>query len=328
MMPSSRIVVFATVLIGGLILLAGAALAQDAETARKKCVEFSFPENTAAHERCVKQLMQSMGGGAPAKSAEASKIVGATPPAPALTDVQREEKYWDEARAVGNKEAFEAYLDLYPKGRYAGLARASVVRFNTQLGAAVKSVAAKSSPGQKADRKLAEGQGEMSVENRFLKQLEYKKNNKPVFIALDEFLVNLPGKSGEHYLQTKLVLRTGDASIEKRIYEVLPLVRNSVLAVLSARTVTELATVDGKVSMANDVALVINAIIEPQLTAIFILQQDSSPADRRNLERTRAEPAGGASYSAVAREAAAQFWKVTAMDLPVQAVLYNSLVMQ
>jgi hypothetical protein len=30
----------------------------------------------------------------------------------------------------------------------------------------------------------------------------------------------------------------------------------------------------------------------------------------------------------VAKEAAAQFWKVTEMDLPVQAVLFNALVMQ
>jgi len=29
-----------------------------------------------------------------------------------------------------------------------------------------------------------------------------------------------------------------------------------------------------------------------------------------------------------AKEAAAQFWKVTEMDLPVQAVLFNKFVMQ
>ena len=183
-----------------------------------------------------------------------------------------------------------------------------------------------------ADKKHAEEESEKSVENRLMKQLEHKKDNKPpVFIALDDFLVNLPGKGGEHYLQTKLVLRTADAATEKRINEFLPLVRDRILAVLSARTVTELATVEGKEAMAKDVALVINAIIEPQLTAIFILQQDPSTADLRNLERLRAIPtetAGGASYSAVAKEAAAQYWKVTEMDLPVQGVLFNSLVMQ
>ncbi len=178
----------------------------------------------------------------------------------------------------------------------------------------------------------AEEESEKSVEKRLMKQLERKKDNKPpVFITMDEFLVNLPGKGGEHYLQTKLVLRTADTGTEKRITEFLPLVRDRVLAVLSARTVAELATVEGKDAMAKDIALVINAIIEPQLTAIFILQQEPSTADLRNLERLGAIPretAGGASYSAVAKEAAAQFWKVTQMDLPVQAVLFNALVMQ
>lgn len=181
-------------------------------------------------------------------------------------------------------------------------------------------------------QKRAEEESEKSVEKRLMKQLERKKDNKPpVFITMDEFLVNLPGKGGEHYLQTKIVLRTADNSTEKRITDFLPLVRDRVLAVLSARTVAELATVEGKDAMSKDIALVINAIIEPQLTAIFILQQEPSTADLRNLERLGAIPretAGGSSYSAVAKEAAAQFWKVTAMDLPVQAVLFSALVMQ
>lgn len=181
-------------------------------------------------------------------------------------------------------------------------------------------------------KRLAAEESDRSVEKRLMKQLERKKDNKPpVFITMDEFLVNLPGKGGEHYLQTKIVLRTADTSTEKRITDFLPLVRDRVLAVLSARTLAELATVEGKDAMAKDIALVINAIIEPQLTAIFILQQEPSTVDLRNLERLGAIPretAGGSSYSAVAKEAAAQFWKVTAMDLPVQAVLFSSLVMQ
>lgn len=181
-------------------------------------------------------------------------------------------------------------------------------------------------------QRLAAEESDKSVEKRLMKQLESKKVNKPpVFIAMDEFLVNLPGKGGEHYLQTKIVLRTADSATEKRIIDFLPLVRDRVLTVLSARSVSELATIEGKDAMAKDIALVINAIIEPQLTAIFILQQEPSTADLRNLERLGAIPresSSGNAYSAVAKEAAAQFWKVTAMDLPVQAVLFGALVMQ
>lgn len=175
-------------------------------------------------------------------------------------------------------------------------------------------------------------ESEQSVEARLKKQLEARKENKaPIFVPMDEFLVNLPGGGGEHYLQAKLVLRTADANTEARIKAFLPMVRDRVIAVMSSRSVDELATVEGKDAMARDIALVINAIIEPQLTAIYILQQEPRTADLKNLERLGAIPkqtAGGGAYSAMAKEAAAQFWRVTEMDLPVQAVLFNSLVMQ
>jgi formylglycine-generating enzyme required for sulfatase activity len=47
-----------------------------------------------------------------------------------LTEAQKEEKFWDEAKAVGNREAFEAYLSTYPKGRYVSLAKATIARLN------------------------------------------------------------------------------------------------------------------------------------------------------------------------------------------------------
>ena len=50
--------------------------------------------------------------------------------APELTAAQQEEKFWDDTKAVGNKEAFDAYLDSYPKGRYANLARANLARWS------------------------------------------------------------------------------------------------------------------------------------------------------------------------------------------------------
>jgi formylglycine-generating enzyme required for sulfatase activity len=45
---------------------------------------------------------------------------------PELSATQLEEKFWDEAKGVGNREAFEAYLSTYPKGRYVSLAKAAI----------------------------------------------------------------------------------------------------------------------------------------------------------------------------------------------------------
>lgn len=183
---------------------------------------------------------------------------------------------------------------------------------------------------QEAKRKQAEL--EATPEYQLRKQLEFRKENKPPrFVKMEEFTVNLPGRGGEHYLQTNIVLRTGDPETENRIRSFLPVIRDKVILVLSSRPMDQLATVEGKNILAREIAMVINAIIEPQLTAIYILQQRLESADIRNLERIGAIPkqaTAGEKLSQAAIEAAAQYWKVTEMDLPVQAVLFDKLVMQ
>jgi flagellar basal body-associated protein FliL len=169
-------------------------------------------------------------------------------------------------------------------------------------------------------------------ENILKKQLADRKENKaPIYIPMDEIVVNLPGRGGEHYLQTKIVLRTSDSDTEKKITEFLPLIRDKVISVLSSRQMQELATVEGKTMMAKEVALVINSIISPQLTAIYVLQQQPSTADIQNLERLNVVPketSTGQKISTEAANAAAAFWNITEMDLPVQAVLFSTFVMQ
>ncbi len=95
---------------------------QDAELARKKCLEFGFKKKTPPHGTCMDQFRQATGAGkAPAQPSTT---------APLISSVQLEEKFWDATMAVANKEAFEAYLDNYPRGRYAGLARANITRID------------------------------------------------------------------------------------------------------------------------------------------------------------------------------------------------------
>ena len=50
---------------------------------------------------------------------------------PQLTATQREDAFWEDAKSVGNKEAFESYLSSYPRGRYVGLAKANIARLPT-----------------------------------------------------------------------------------------------------------------------------------------------------------------------------------------------------
>lgn len=50
---------------------------------------------------------------------------------PALTPEKKEDKFWEDAKLIGNKEAVEAYLAQYPAGRYAALAKAYLTRLLT-----------------------------------------------------------------------------------------------------------------------------------------------------------------------------------------------------
>ena len=169
-------------------------------------------------------------------------------------------------------------------------------------------------------------------ENILKKQLmERKENAPPIYIPMEEMIVNLPGRGGEHYLQTKIVLRTADSGTESKIKQFEPVIRDKIITVLSSRQMQELATVEGKTMMAREIALVINSIIAPQITAIYVLQQQPSTADMQNLERIGAMPketSSGQKISGEAARAAAEFWNVTEMDLPVQAVLFSTFVMQ
>ena len=149
-----------------------------------------------------------------------------------------------------------------------------------------------------AKKKKEAEEAEQTLESRLKAQMQFKKENKaPTFVKMDPFTVNLPSKGGEHYLQVEMFLRVSE----------------------------------GKEILGKEIALVVNSIIEPQLTAIYVLQQQPSTADLRNLERIGAMPkdaSATAQMTQVAREAAAQFWRISEMDLPVQGVLFKSFIMQ
>ena len=102
--------------------IGSAVSAQDIAAAKRKCVEWGFKQKTAAYEDCVRQNLKTPGSGAPPKA-----------PAPGLTDSYREDVFWADTRKADNKTAYEAYLKQYPRGRYAGLARANLTRLSEEI---------------------------------------------------------------------------------------------------------------------------------------------------------------------------------------------------
>ena len=88
----------------------------------QSCAQLGFKPGSQGHTNCVNQNSGAGGNkAAPKPAAKAPVLV-----IPELTAAQREDKFWDDAKAIGNKEAYQGYLNSYPVGRYADLAKANL----------------------------------------------------------------------------------------------------------------------------------------------------------------------------------------------------------
>lgn len=75
-----------------------------------------------------------------------------TAPAPAMPDeASREDRFWEDAKAPDNVEGYQAYLTLYPTGRYAGLAKAHINRLQGRGGSAAGTRVASSRDASSSD---------------------------------------------------------------------------------------------------------------------------------------------------------------------------------
>jgi flagellar FliL protein len=79
-----------------------------------------------------------------------------------------------------------------------------------------------------------------------------KEKKPPVFVPLEAFTVNLTGE-GDHYLQVGIVLQAVDEAAVDDIKQQMPLIRNRLLLLLSAKTATELVTPEGKQKLSNQI---------------------------------------------------------------------------
>ena len=75
----------------------------------------------------------------------------------------------------------------------------------------------------------------------------------PVFAQIDSFTVNLQADGGEQFLQTAFTLQVGSQADLDAIKLYLPQVRSRVLLLLSSKRGAEIATVEGKKKLADEI---------------------------------------------------------------------------
>jgi flagellar protein FliL len=85
-----------------------------------------------------------------------------------------------------------------------------------------------------------------------------KKAEKPEFVVLDSFTVNLQPENGEQYLQIALTLQVSSLEQVELIKTNMARVRSRVLLLLSSKKASELSSTEGKGLLAKEIIAAVN----------------------------------------------------------------------
>jgi flagellar FliL protein len=151
--------------------------------------------------------------------------------------------------------------------------------------------------GKAADAGDEEGDEPPAKVEKAKKAKKEHDDAPPVFVKLDAFTVKLQTEQQEAYLQAVPELRVLDAHIGDKIKQYTPEIRHKLLLILSGKRASDISTPQGVQTLANEMRVTINGILEP-------------PAPRRKGKEPEA-PGDQAGP-----------------DDPVQAVLFTSFIVQ
>ena len=127
----------------------------------------------------------------------------------------------------------------------------------------------------------------------------------PVYLPLDNMVVNLADPGGERVAQVGITFELRDAAAAETVKQFLPTIRSGVLLLVSQKTSEEMLQREGKEKLAND-----------------ILREAARPFGGMEGEEEAEPPKAGAAKSRKSSN------KVRPGDLPVQRVLFSSFIVQ
>lgn len=187
-------------------------------------------------------------------------------------------------------------------------------------------------PPLNSHRRSTEIIDEPQPDNRIQENIVYRRAKfNPVFLKLDPFYINLPPIGSNNKLEVELYLRVANISVEVELKKFLPIVQDRIITVLSSQSYEVVAPYDGKAIAGKEIALAVNSIIDPQLTAIYILQQKPTNSDLANLERIGVMPKGMAltiQKSQLIHEAMTILPRLKETDLLVLGVFFKTFILK
>jgi len=136
-----------------------------------------------------------------------------------------------------------------------------------------------------------------------------EKGEKPVFIPMDPFVVNLADHDSDRYAQIGIVLEVPDEHAGEEIKTYLPAIRNNILLLLAHKSSADLSGGDGKELLARQI----------RREALKAMGEDVDEDDE-------APAAEGASAAAPARKKKKK--KAAEDNAPIRSVQFSSFIIQ
>ena len=148
-----------------------------------------------------------------------------------------------------------------------------------------------------------------------------EKGEKPMFVPMDPFVVNLADHEADRYAQIGIVLEVPDEKVSEEIKTYLPAIRNNILLLLAHKSSADLAGGDGKELLARQI----------RREALKAMGEDVDDDEEVEAAPAAAEGASAAAEGASAAAAPPKQKKKTkapVADAPIRSVQFSSFIIQ
>lgn len=155
-------------------------------------------------------------------------------------------------------------------------------------------------------------------------EAEAEAAKPPVYVTLEPFTVNLTSEATDRYLQVGIDLKVSAADITEKVKVHLPEIRNGILLLLTSKKVDDLASIDGKNTLREEIRDIVNKSI-----GYYKAPAAPKPTIEKTDEQGGEKPAGeGEAGDKPAEEAAGEKPVAKAPRNGVIDVLLTSFVIQ
>ena len=139
-----------------------------------------------------------------------------------------------------------------------------------------------------------------------------EKGEKPVFVPMDPFVVNLADHDADRYAQIGITLEVPDEHVGEEIKTYLPAIRNNILLLLAHKSSADLAGGEGKELLAKQI----------RREALKAMGEDVEDDDAEAAPAAAAEGASAPAKKKKKKKAA------PAADAPIRSVQFSSFIIQ